>query len=62
MDLELLDSIHALEGSKTLQRDLGRPCHKLQELGPVRLVKGAQRPPEPLDLRWGGGKRGEVTA
>lgn len=50
MDLELLDAVHALERGKALKGHLGGACNKLQELGPVGLVEGAQGPPEPLDL------------
>lgn len=51
VDLELLDAVHPLQSSKALERNLGRAGDKLQELGPVRLVKGPQGPPEPLDLK-----------
>ncbi len=51
VDLELLDAVHALERGKALQRHLRRARYELQELGPVRLVERAQRPPEPLDLQ-----------
>lgn len=53
VDLELLDAVHALQSGEALQRNLGRTGDKLQELGSVGLVEGAQGPPEPLDL-WGG--------
>lgn len=51
VDLELLDAVHALKSSETLKGNLGCASDKLQELGPVCLVKGAQGPPEPLNLK-----------
>ena len=51
VDLELLHSVHPLQCSKALQRDLGRASHKLEEPGPVCLVKRAQSSPKPLDLQ-----------
>ena len=36
--------------NSNLQGNLTGPGHELQELGPVRLVKGAQSPPEPREL------------
>ncbi len=39
VDLELLDAVHALQSSKTLEGNLGRAGDKLQEFGPVCLVK-----------------------
>lgn len=51
VDLELLDAVHALQSGEALQRNLRRAGDKLQEFGSVGLVKGAQGPPEPLDLR-----------
>ena len=53
MDLEFLEAIHSLKRREALQRDLGRARDELEELGAVGLVKGSQRPPEPLDLRRG---------
>lgn len=50
VDLKFLGTIHALQSSEALKRDLRRASHKLQELGPVCLVERAQGPPEPLDL------------
>lgn len=50
VNLELLDAVHALECGEALQRHFRRAGHKLQELGPVSLVEGAKRSPEPLDL------------
>lgn len=52
VDLKLLNAVHALESSKTLEGDLGCAGDKLQELGSVRLVEGPQGPPEPLDLKY----------
>ena len=51
VDLELLDATHPFESSEALQRHLGGPRHKLEEPCSVRLVKGAQSTPEPLNLR-----------
>ena len=51
MNLKLLYTVHALQGSKALQRHLGGPRHKLKESSSVCLVKGAQGSPEPLNLR-----------
>lgn len=51
VDLELLNAIHALQSSKALQGNLGCASDELQEFGSVGLVKRAQGPPEPLDLR-----------
>ena len=53
VNLELLDAVHALQSSKTLEGNLGGTSDKLQELSPVRLVEGTQGPPEPLDLKFG---------
>ena len=50
MNLKFLHSIHALESSKTLEGHLGCSGNKLDETGSVCLIKGAQSPPEPLDL------------
>lgn len=50
VNLKLLDAVHALECSEALQRHFGRACDKLQKLGTVCLVKGAQCTPEPLNL------------
>lgn len=50
VNLKLLDAVHTLQCSEALQRHFGRACDKLQKLGTVCLVKGAQCPPEPLDL------------
>ena len=49
--LELLHSIHTLQGSKTSQRDFRGARHKLQEVGPIRLIKGTQSTPEPNNLQ-----------
>lgn len=51
VDLELLDAVHALEGGKTLEGNLGCAGDKLQELSPVCLVEGPQGSPEPLNLK-----------
>lgn len=53
MNLELLNAIHAFEGSKALQGYLGSPRDKLEELGTVSLVKRTQCSPEPLNLEEG---------
>ena len=50
VDLELLCSVHAFQGSKPLEGNFGGSCHKLQEAGTISLIKGTQGPPEPLDL------------
>lgn len=50
MDLELLDSVHSFKSGETLQRHFGRTGHELEELGAIRLIKGAQSTPEPLYL------------
>lgn len=52
VDLKLLNAVHALQSSKTLEGNLGCASDKLQEFGSVGLVKGAQGPPEPLDLKY----------
>lgn len=53
MNLKLLNSIHAFEGSKALQGYLGSTRDKLEELGTVSLVKRTQCSPEPLNLQEG---------
>ena len=50
VDLEFLSAIHAFQEGKALERHLGGARHKLQEAGPVCLVKGAKGSPKPLDL------------
>lgn len=39
VDLELLDAVHAFQSCKTLEGNLGCASDKLQELGPVCLIK-----------------------
>lgn len=51
VDLELLDAVHALQSSKTLEWNLGCAGDKLEELCPVGLIKRTQSSPEPLDLK-----------
>ena len=55
VDLELLGAVHALQFGETLQRHPRRARHELDELGAVLVREGAQRQPEPLDLRDGRG-------
>ncbi len=50
VNVEAVDTIHALQLLKPVQRHLGRARNKLEELGPLLLVEGAHSPPEPLDL------------
>lgn len=50
MNLELLDTIHTLQGSKTLERNLRSTRDELQEFGSVSLIERTQCPPEPLNL------------
>lgn len=50
MNLKLLDAVHALQGRKSLEGNLGCAGDKLEELGSVCLVKRPQSPPEPLNL------------
>ena len=50
VNLELLGTIHALKMGKALQRNFRGARDKLQEASSVRLVKGSEGPPEPVDL------------
>ena len=54
MDIEPTEPIHTLELSKTIKRDLAGTGDELKKLGPFFFVKGADRTPEPLNLRRGG--------
>jgi hypothetical protein len=50
MDLELLHTVHAFQGAKSLQWHLRGAGDKLQELRTFRLIETAQCTPEPLNL------------
>ena len=50
MDVEAVDSVHALEFLESIQRHFTRTRDELQKLGAFFLVKGSHRTPEPLDL------------
>lgn len=54
VDVEAIDTIHALQFLEPVQRHLGRARDELQKLGPLFLVERAHRAPEPLNLLRGG--------
>ena len=50
MDIEPTESIHTLEFSETVKRDLAGTGDELKKLGPFFFVERANCTPEPLDL------------
>lgn len=54
MDVESVDSIHALELLEAVERHFARPGNELQELGTLFFVKRSHGAPEPLDLSRSG--------
>lgn len=55
VDVELAHTIHALQFLETVEGDLTRAGHELQQLGSLFLIEGADGTPEPLDLGRGSG-------
>ena len=51
MNIELAESIHALEFLESVQWHFTRSCHELQQLRAFFLVETTYCTPEPLDLR-----------
>lgn len=51
MDVEFAHAVHTLQLLEAVERNLTRTGHELQQLGPLFFVEGADRTPEPLDLR-----------
>lgn len=49
------EAVHALELLEPVERHLARASDKLEQLGALLLVEGADGAPEPLDLRGRGG-------
>lgn len=50
MDVESAETIHSLELAKAVERYFGCTSDKLQELGSLFLVEGADGAPKPLNL------------
>ncbi len=53
MDVELRETVHALQLTKAVQWYFAGACDELQQFGTLFFVEGTDRAPEPLDL-WGG--------
>lgn len=51
MDIEAAEAVHALKLLEAIERNLAGTGNELQQLSLLFLVEGADRSPEPLDLR-----------
>jgi hypothetical protein len=54
VDVESVDSIHALKLLEAIEGYLACSCDELQELGTLFFVERSHGPPEPLDLSRSG--------